>query len=507
MKRLSFFLFIILTNPVIHEVQSLNFNVQDERKIALVIGNSSYQQGYLKNPVNDARSITRVLRAKGFDVILRENVANKDDMKRAVREFGNKIQNGGVGLFYYAGHGVQVKGINYLIPVRAQINIEEEIEYESLDVGFVLAQMEAARNRMNIVILDACRNNPFARSFRSADRGLATINAPTGTLIAYATAPGSVASDGSGENGLYTEMLLKHIDKPGLKIEEVFKNVRAEVLDKSNGIQIPWESSSLVGDFYFTPSDEMQILANQTITYISPPKSSETEDFFINTSSLPEPSAGIATWKASNDYFWLKIDGRFEEKNTTFEWQGKNLVVTHTPSGKKYLLENFQINSDNEWREALTLQSMKDEVNKPDTKRYIATWKASDAGYWLMLNGEDISKQTTNEWSGQNLLVHFPERNLKFTLFNYASNMDNSWRPARVMVPGKKEDEFINVQWMANNQGYWLTINGSDVSKQTSSTWEGDDLVVYHNTSGHSWILRDYKKRTDSQWRAAEKVE
>jgi len=225
--------------------------IQTESRVALVIGNSNYDESPLPNPVNDAKDMTEALRSLAFEVIYKENLP-QNDMKRAIREFGNKIKNGGVGLFYYAGHGIQVNGKNYLIPIDATITKEEEVEYESVDVGFVLAQMENAKNRMNIVILDACRNNPFARSFRSINRGLASIDAPSGTLIAYATAPGSVASDGAARNGLYTEELLRSIRMQGLRIEEVFKRVRVAVRDRTQGKQIPWESSSLVGDFTFS---------------------------------------------------------------------------------------------------------------------------------------------------------------------------------------------------------------------------------------------------------------
>lgn len=233
-----------------------------EQKIALVIGNSAYESSPLKNPVNDARAISQTLSALGFQVILKENI-NQVEMKRAVREFGDKIKNGGIGLFYFAGHGVQVKGQNYLVPIGAQITKEEEAEYEGLDVGFVMAQMEAAKNRMNIVILDACRNNPFARSFRSESNGLASISAPSGTLIAYATAPGSVASDGDGANGLYTQELLFNMKTIGLNIEEVFKRVRISVREKTQGKQTPWESSSLTGAFYFAKSGDVKPVATQ----------------------------------------------------------------------------------------------------------------------------------------------------------------------------------------------------------------------------------------------------
>lgn len=221
----------------------------DERRTALVIGNSEYEVGPLKNPANDARAVSTVLRKIGFDVI---SLTDQDQrqMKRAIRKFGKKIRKGGVGLFYFAGHGIQVGGLNYLIPLEAMIEAEEDVELEGVDVRYVMAEMAKAGNRLNIVILDACRNNPFARSFRSGTSGLATMDAPTGTLVAYATSPGKVASDGSGSNGLYTEALIEQMSVPGQRIEDVFKAVRRHVLDSSQGRQTPWESSSLTGDFY-----------------------------------------------------------------------------------------------------------------------------------------------------------------------------------------------------------------------------------------------------------------
>ena len=161
------------------------------QKVALVIGNSLYTNGPLLNPAKDARAMAGALRETGFEVLEHTDLKTFADMKKAIREFGRRIENGGVGLFYYAGHGMQVNGKNYLIPTEAEIYAEEEIEYEAIDVGFVMVQMEIARNRMNIIILDACRNNPFTRSWRSGATGLAFLDAPAGTLIAYATAPGN----------------------------------------------------------------------------------------------------------------------------------------------------------------------------------------------------------------------------------------------------------------------------------------------------------------------------
>jgi tetratricopeptide (TPR) repeat protein len=229
-------------------------NGQGQRRVALVIGNANYKTSSLRNPVTDAKDMAQALAGFGFEVIYKTDLS-QNEMKRAIREFGEKIQQGGTGLFYYAGHAVQVDGRNYLIPVGAEITSEHEVEYESVDVGLLLSQMQDAHNELNIVILDACRNNPFSRKFRSANEGLASINAPSGTLIAYATAPGAVASDGEGRNGLYTQELLKAMREPGLKIEDVFKRVRRSVQNYTGSKQTPWESSSLVGDFYFLPGE------------------------------------------------------------------------------------------------------------------------------------------------------------------------------------------------------------------------------------------------------------
>jgi uncharacterized caspase-like protein len=223
----------------------------EPRRIALVIGNGRYEFSPLRNPVTDANDMAQVLISFNFEVITRANLT-QNEMKQAIRAFGERIRPGGIGLFYYAGHAVQVEGRNYLIPVGAKITTETEVEDEAVDVGLLLRQMQDAHNQLNIVILDACRTNPFARKFRSLNDGLASINAPSGTLIAYATAPGSVASDGDGKNGLYTQELLKAMREPGLKIEDVFKRVRDRVQNVTRGRQVPWESTSLVGDFYFS---------------------------------------------------------------------------------------------------------------------------------------------------------------------------------------------------------------------------------------------------------------
>lgn len=230
--------------------ESLSAGNPTNKRVALIIGNANYTNAPLKNPANDAKAMANALRGLGFEVIEHIN-ANQETMETAITSFGNRIKKGGVGLFYFAGHGLQVNGENYLIPLKAKIDKEQQVKYRSVNLGLVLAEMDAASNPMNIVILDACRNNPFKTSSRSANRGLASTTAPTGTFIAYATAPGSVAADGNGANGLYTQELLKMLRVPGLTIEQVFKKVRAKVLQQTGGKQTPWENSSIIGDFYF----------------------------------------------------------------------------------------------------------------------------------------------------------------------------------------------------------------------------------------------------------------
>jgi hypothetical protein len=224
------------------------------QRLALVIGNSNYESSPLRNPVNDASDMALALQKAGFTVVLKKN-ADLQTMEEAIEDFGNKLKLGGVGLFYYAGHGLQVNGVNYLIPIRARINKETDVRYKAVDAGRVLDEMANANNGLNVVILDACRDNPFTRSFRSSSRGLAVIStAPTGTFMAYSTGPGQVARDGEGRNSPFTSALLDSIKVPGLPIEQVFKRVRQKLDASTGGRQVPWELSSIKGDFYFNPS-------------------------------------------------------------------------------------------------------------------------------------------------------------------------------------------------------------------------------------------------------------
>ncbi len=235
--------------------------LQTGKRIALVIGNGKYlHAGSLPNPVNDATDMAAALKSLGFEVISGTN-QSKQQIEGLIRQFGTRLADTkAVGLFFYAGHGISAGGANYIVPVDADIQAEDEVEYSSVNINFVLSKMAAANNGFNMVILDACRNNPFARKWRNyrdiGDKGgLARIDAPTGTLIAYATKPGDVAADGQGRNGLYTGALLKQMRLKNLEMGKMFQYVRADVISQSSGKQVPFDESSVVGDFYFAGFD------------------------------------------------------------------------------------------------------------------------------------------------------------------------------------------------------------------------------------------------------------
>jgi len=350
---------------------------ENRDRVALVIGNATYLSGPLNNTVNDARAMGIALESSGFDVLLHENITDQNEMKRAVREFGMKLKTGGTALFYYSGHGMQVNGFNYLIPTQAVMNIEQEIEYEALDMGFVLAYMESAKSAVNIVILDACRNNPFARSFRDTKQGLSSMVAPTGTVVAYSTAPGSIASDGEEDYGLYTKALLSHMQRPGLKVEDVFKSVRADVLEKSHGQQTPWESSSLVGDFYFHPGDGTEIATQMEIPVYTypvavPEQKQKTETsqaslqkttYEVPATGSPIPSDAIKSsgikvrfkWRATSDgTYYLKVGSQEISAETVYELRGDHLYVYHPTTGRFFLLKSFIARTDGVWRNGTT---------------------------------------------------------------------------------------------------------------------------------------------------------
>ncbi|NCR24921.1 MAG: peptidase C14 [Microcystis aeruginosa BS13-10] len=242
---------------------------QKQPKVALVIGNANYEEGALSNPVNDATDMAKALRELGFEVTLLQN-QDLRSMENAIDDFSRQLRKGGVGVFYYAGHGVQVEGENYLIPLKAQLLNEKDARYEAVALGKVLNAMEEARNQVNIIIIDACRDNPFYRRWRSSRRGsnvrgLTAVSPPSGIIIAYATREGNTAADGVGQrNSPFTSALLENIKKPNIDVQLMFRRVSTSVKEKTNAVQQPWTEGNLEGDeFYLNPQ--------QTVVVSPPP--------------------------------------------------------------------------------------------------------------------------------------------------------------------------------------------------------------------------------------------
>ncbi|MCR5885537.1 caspase family protein [Rhizobacter sp. J219] len=224
-----------------------------ELRVALVIGNAAYAAAPLLNPLNDARAMGEALKGMGFSVVEVRD-AKKAEMEQAITQVRDQLKDRrGVGLLYYAGHGLQLDWRNYMVPVDAKLASAQDVRQQAVDVQQVVDAFKSAGNRMNIVVLDACRDNPFGAT--GSAKGLAQMDAPPGTLLAYATAPGNVAEDGDAKtgNGLYTQHLVKELQQPGARIEDVFKRVRLQVRRSSEGRQVPWESTSLEDDFSFDP--------------------------------------------------------------------------------------------------------------------------------------------------------------------------------------------------------------------------------------------------------------
>lgn len=231
-----------------------------EKRVALVVGNSNYADAtILANPVNDANEIAKALKASGFEVILGVDV-DKRAFDTKVRNFAELLDGSDVAVFFYAGHGLQVGGRNYLIPTDARLANERDLDFDAVSLDLVLKQMELGRaERTNIVFLDACRDNPFTRNLArsmgtrsgSIGKGLAQVDTGVGTFIAYSTQPGNVALDGKGSNSPFTAALAKHVREPNRNLTSVMIEVRKEVLAATDGKQVPWDHSALTGEFYF----------------------------------------------------------------------------------------------------------------------------------------------------------------------------------------------------------------------------------------------------------------
>ena len=287
---------------------------------ALVIGNSAYAFGALRNPVNDARAMANELRQQGFEVTAGIDL-KRAEMTEMIAAYGASLaRTQPVALFYFAGHGLQLAWRNYLVPIDAQLKGTADVQSQCVDVNGLIADIGKAANPMNVIILDACRDNPFDSA--REQKGLSQFDAPPGTLLAFATSPGNVAADGDGDNGLYTSHLLREIKVPETKIEDVFKRVRLAVRRQSNGRQIPWESTSLEQDFWFIPPHELQRLAEaesqrMKLAEVEAQRlklaEEEAERRFAEELALWEKANGAARPGLLEDYLRRFPSGRFAE--------------------------------------------------------------------------------------------------------------------------------------------------------------------------------------------------
>jgi hypothetical protein len=527
------------------EAQSNAIISGNQKRLALVIGNGKYIHSLeLDNPVNDARAMRDALQNVGFEVSEFENL-NSAQIMQAMDNFGARLKEYSIGLFYYAGHGIQSKGSNYLIPVDANIKAEQQIQYDCVNAERILALMEAAGSKINIVILDACRNNPFERSWSRAVEGggLAFMNAPTGSLIAYSTSPGRTASDGSGSNGLYTSALLENIKTPDITILQMFQNVRRTVSEKSGKSQIPWESTSLTNDFYFvnsssgvSPLSDISNYQNTTnnsnsIRTVSGPTWKHDEKsywFYLDNQEIsgrltgswseknwlvydpvtnytflledynnrtlnqlylanPLGNTSEAWWRLDSNYYYLYVKGENIGPRTKRFSLDNDLLVYDEPSNTTYIFKDFTNSSDNKFRPA-------EIFDKAD----FAFWRRVENNYWLYVKGEEIQPRTKNSQVNNDLLVYDQQTNITYLLESYfIESNSRKLKPARII------SYMDNILWMRTGNTYWLFIKGEIISGRTKSRWSGVDLIVSDTTANVSYVFFNYANSPENQYRPA----
>jgi hypothetical protein len=337
-----------------------------ESRVALVIGNSDYQYTTtLKNPSNDAREITSALKTLGFAVVTGSNLT-QSGFKSTLKEFAEKLRGAHTALFYYAGHGLQVQGENWLIPTDANLASELDLNLEAIPLRAILTSLEQSA-QVRIVFLDACRDNPMAVQLAqgmgtrstSVGRGLARVETGIGTLIAYSTQPGAIARDGEGNNSPFTSALLELIPTPGLEIRQLLTRVRVEVVKATNQTQVPWDHSSLMGDFFFAPGDASAAVA----------------------AAVPGPTAamGLKPYREPGNRFEISFPAGW-----TIE-ELKNLTQAIHP-GQKYQRANCRV----QWTTHIETEGMsQDEVNElinPPDEKY---WRENPLGRYINVKFED----------------------------------------------------------------------------------------------------------------------
>ena len=373
------FLFIVFQIFLIHQFAFSQTNPSQEKRLALVIGNSDYKFAPpLENPKNDARDMCATLRKLNFEVFCHENQKTKREMKDAVIRFSEKLSSHhGVALFFYAGHGMQVKGENYLIPTDVELKTEADIEDETLNVSYLMAQLDYSKNPFNIIVLDACRNNPVSRGWRSVSRGLAPLDAPTGSVILFSTAPGKEAFDGKGRNGLFTKHLLNVLPTPSLSLEEMIKQVSRGVIQESGQLgisQTPWWNSSFTGKFCFAGCDD-------------PAQSQELERIRKEKEQLEAATRRAQQESQEKQRILAEQEAQFKAKQQALEAQMKQLEAASRQSSTGQAQTNQELASSKKNLEALqterlqqqeTQRQQQEEIKKLDAQRKALEQKVAE---------------------------------------------------------------------------------------------------------------------------------
>ena len=387
---------------------SINNTLAQGKRIALIIGNANYKYGNsLKNPVNDANLMERTLKALNFKVIKKIN-ATRAQMNEAIVEFSTQIKGYEAGLFYYAGHGIQVEGINYIIPVDAKIDEPIAVKFEALDVNNIVSQFEYYTDKANIVILDACRENPFLSWVRGNMNSFNPVKAPRGTFIAFSTGSGTVAYDGfNQENGLYTSILASELIKPQ-RIEDVFINTRNKVYEQSKGKQQPQEWSQLSGSFFFTK----KLVNFASSEHTKEVKTGKKKNVSKSEELKMERQFGKATSGSFQDlsdrikYKWVKIGDQIwmaenskkfvsEEKSFCYHYNKKylnTLGMLYTWEGaQKACPAGWHLPSVDEWR--ILLNYLGNDKHVAGKLKSLAM-RDSVNYYWKMIDGKHPSNSS-----------------------------------------------------------------------------------------------------------------
>jgi hypothetical protein len=447
---------------------------QEEKKLALVIGNANYEKGELKNPVNDARLIASTLDSLNFDVILKENLASKRDMTAAIREFGSKRSKYDVAFVYYAGHGIQVDDENFLLPTKEVFEEEFDVMDYGVSVQNIMRYLKAQTNEVNILILDACRDNPFESNWNTTrslkGQGLAKIPPPTGSLIAFSTDSGQTSPDGDGENSIYTTSLAKNMSLENISIDQVFRNVRSEVLLKTNGSQRPVEATQLVGksfilnktfSVYESSFNEIINFSNRKVLNSETDQAIEilnsAADFFKSNNQIREEI--LLRKKLIETYAYNNLDDRFPKYFSLYIRNLDYTKITKDDFLKYFQREEFDIFSKN----LLQLIEINDKKYLENSEKtyFVALLSAIRVSYYVISNNYfsltdifSIPNLNLNNynfkddglasfWRGK--LLHIDFRTKPFSKNKY---LIDSYEDLNKTI--KKEFEFINNQQNIN---------------------------------------------------------